>query len=47
MSYIQLQIDNKSLHEMGDILQLAILEVFRKKCKEDPSQKSKLLKIIM
>jgi coatomer subunit beta len=32
---------------MGDILQLAILEVFRKKCKQDSTQKAKLLKIII
>lgn len=32
---------------MGDILQLAILDVFRKKCKQDPAQKPKLLKMIM
>jgi coatomer subunit beta len=47
MNYIQMQIDNQSLPEMGDILQLAILEVFRKKCKQDPTQKAKLLKIII
>ena len=47
MNYIQMQIDNQSLPEMGDILQLAILEVFRKKCKQDSTQKAKLLKIII
>jgi coatomer subunit beta len=32
--------------DMGDIMQLAILELFRKVCKLDPSQKPKLLKSI-
>lgn len=32
--------------EFGDIMQLSILELFRKVCKLDPSQKPKLLKSI-
>jgi hypothetical protein len=33
MQYIQNQMANQNLEEMGDILQLAVLEIFRKKCK--------------
>lgn len=47
MEYIQNQMANQNLEEMGDILQLAILEVFRRKCKQDPAQKPKLLRMIM
>ena len=46
MDYLDLQVRNQSVDEIGDILQLAILKILKVKCKEDPSQKNKLLKII-
>ena len=46
MEYLDLQIKGQSVEEIGDILQLAILKTLKVKCKEDPSQKPKLLKIV-
>ena len=46
MEYIQFQVNNQTLEEVGDILKLAILKVFKIKCKEDANQKAKLLKLI-
>lgn len=46
MEYLELQIKNQSVDEIGDILQLAILKILKVKCKEDPSQKPRLLKIV-
>jgi hypothetical protein len=46
MEYLELQIRNQSVEEIGDILQLAILKILKQKCKEDPTQKAKLLKIV-
>ena len=46
MEYLALQIKNQSVDEIGDILQLAILKILRVNCKEDPTQKPRLLKIV-
>ena len=46
LEYLNQQIVNDQAEEMGDIVQLAVLELFRKTCKYDPSQKSKLMKAI-
>lgn len=46
MSYLEQQVKNQSVDEIGDILQLAILKILKQKCKEDPSQKPRLLKIV-
>jgi len=46
MEYLETQVKNQSVDEIGDILQLAILKTLKIKCKEDPSQKPKLLKIV-
>jgi hypothetical protein len=46
MEYLELQVKNQSVDEIGDILQLAILKILKVKCKEDPSQKPRLLKIV-
>lgn len=46
MEYLEQQIKSQSVDEIGDILQLAILKILKQKCKEDPSQKPKLLKIV-
>lgn len=43
MEYLGHSEDNTGF---GDILQLSILELFRKVCKMDPTQKPKLLKVI-
>ena len=46
MEYLESQIRNQSVDEIGDILQLAILKILKVKCKEEVSQKPKLLKIV-
>lgn len=46
MQYLDAQIKGQAVEEIGDILQLAILKILKTKCKEDPSQKAKLLKIV-
>lgn len=46
MEYLEGQIKGQTVEEIGDILQLAILKILKLKCKEDPSQKPKLLKIV-
>jgi len=46
MEYLALQIKNQSVDEIGDILQLAILKILKTNCKEDPTQKPRLLKIV-
>ena len=46
MEYLAQQIKNQSVDEIGDILQLAILKILKVNCKEDPSQKPRLLKIV-
>lgn len=46
MEYLTLQIKSQSVDEIGDILQLAILKILKVNCKEDPSQKPRLLKIV-
>lgn len=46
MQYLDAQIRGQTVEEIGDILQLAILKILKVKCKEDPSQKAKLLKIV-
>lgn len=46
MEYLSLQIKNQSVDEIGDILQLAILKILKANCKEDPTQKPRLLKIV-
>ena len=46
MEYLALQIKSQSVDEIGDILQLAILKILKFNCKEDPSQKPRLLKIV-
>ena len=46
MEYLELQVKNQSVDEIGDILQLAILKILKMKCKEDLSQKNRLLKIV-
>ncbi len=43
LQYLDESIVNTSV---GDIMQIAILELFRKVCKADPTQKPKLLKAI-
>lgn len=39
-------LDDRIQSDFGDIMQIAILELFRKVCKADPTQKPKLLKSI-
>ena len=46
MEYLEGQINGQTVEEIGDILQLAILKILKLKCKEDPSQKPRLLKIV-
>lgn len=46
MQYLDSQIKGQTVEEIGDILQLAILKILKTKCKEDPSQKAKLLRIV-
>ncbi len=46
MDYLDAQVRSQTVEEIGDILQLAILKILKTKCKEDPSQKSKLLRIV-
>lgn len=46
MLYLEQQVRNQSVDEIGDILQLAILKILKVKSKEDPSQKARLLKIV-
>ena len=38
--------DDDPIYDMGDIFQLAILEMLRKLCKVEPSQKSRLMNAI-
>ncbi|KAL4477504.1 hypothetical protein ABPG74_002654 [Tetrahymena malaccensis] len=47
MAYLYQIIQDDRVDEMGDIMQLSVLELFRKTCKYDPSQKSKLMKCIL
>ena len=44
--YINDKIQNEQAEEFGDLMQLVILELLRKTCKYDPSQKAKLMKLI-
>ncbi len=46
LKYLEQQINFQAVEEIGDILQLAILKILKQKCKEDSSQKAKLLKIV-
>jgi len=46
MDYINKNIINENADDIGDIIQLVVLELLRKTCKFDPSQKSKLMKAI-
>ncbi|KRX00780.1 Armadillo-type fold [Pseudocohnilembus persalinus] len=46
LEYLNNQISNEAADEMGDIFQLSVLELFRKACKFDPSQKPRLLKVV-
>jgi coatomer subunit beta len=46
IEYINKFIVNDSAEDLGDIMQLAVLELLRKTCKFDPSQKSRLMKAI-
>ncbi|CAD8103287.1 unnamed protein product [Paramecium primaurelia] len=45
LDYLSINYSDDS-NQFGDILQLSILELFRKVCKKDPQQKPKLLKSI-
>ena len=38
--------DDDPIYDMGDIIQLSILEMLRKLCKVEPSQKSRLMNAI-
>ena len=46
MQYLENQVKTQSVEDIGDILQLAILKIIKTKCKESPSQRSRLLKIV-
>ena len=46
LKYLEQQITFQAVEEIGDILQLAILKILKQRCKEDSSQKPKLLKIV-
>ena len=46
MEYLNKLIVDDQAEDMGDIMQLAVLELFRKTCKYDPSQRSRLMKAI-
>ena len=42
-----MQQDDEPIYEMGDIFQLSILEMLRKLCKVEPTQKPRLMNAIM
>lgn len=46
VDYVNQLIATDQIEDMGDIMQLVVLELLRKTCKYDPSQKSKLMKAI-
>jgi len=46
LEYINKNIISENAEDIGDIIQLVVLELLRKTCKFDPSQKSKLMKAI-
>ncbi len=46
MEYLNKQIELDNLLDLGDILQISILDLFRKVAKHDTSMRTKLLKAV-